>query len=325
MSDLDIRQYQRQLERDGHDARAIGAALLGVKADRYLLLARPTSVRFSHPRLTHEEQIAADSARPTDGEPRWRRVTGVHAASTTGPVIARAEGATLHEWTAEPVERWRALWALPFTAFEELRRVSKILNERAVESAVWDSTESLLVQRGLSQFASHPDRIEEGWREPRDGPPVVELGRNRFGVTGSNFAGPVAVGQLEADVHRLLQHDAGLTRDPPHGRGTIHRFDAPIPSGPVDHVFGFTEHAAQPPARPVERLCRCPLSMVCSCDHCSVCGDVLLPSETPSSGRGVCAPCAAKRAETDPITRAVIGRPGDGANFVRIAPAQPPE
>jgi hypothetical protein len=320
MSDRELRDYERALLRENRDPRAVAAGLLGVSPDRYLLLVRPHQApqRMSQSPQTEATefldgvavQAALDAQRPTEPEPRWRRVTGVRVLDpTTG------------------VEQWIAFWALPVTALEEVFRVADLLDARHDAHALWDVVEGRMARPfGSPVIHWAPSRIEDGWRTPRDGPAirrstdglvtttrVVDAERGIFDVRMASDEPPIMVERREwreGDVVRTVEETyrrvapavpaGGLVVMRPSGmvmlRGNNVARISPAPTAglrvpspcpicerqlcdhtPAERGQTLAQVMGDEPApRPV---CRCPLSMVCTCDHCASCTAVLLPSE----------------------------------------------
>jgi hypothetical protein len=171
VSDLESRASERAFLREyGGDPRRAAAHLLGVGFDRYLLLARPVEA----PRgASIQEREAIAAQRPTEPEPRWRRVTGFRSEPQASPQDMVLDHIQNGRHTTTVRERWHAFWALPVTGIEEVFRVADMLDARHDAWGLWDTVDGRMARL----FGSPVDhwtitRLEEGWLTPRDGPPV---------------------------------------------------------------------------------------------------------------------------------------------------------
>jgi len=111
-------------------------------------------------------------------EPPWRRVTGIVVAVP---------------------ERWHALRALPLLSVEELVAGAAPLRAAGVGCAVWDVIDQRgVLGLGLSPEALGVNRIEEGWRDPPDGPVAQAPTRSR----AENLFASYVRRELEAALER---------------------------------------------------------------------------------------------------------------------------
>lgn len=153
MSDADLRRYKRELERSGEDPRAVAAHLLGVEPGRFFVVAEATSdeptpflLSRLRPPKPDEPDVELDLVR---GEP----VTLVGATIIDG------------------VDRWIAAFAFPVLTLDEAQALHGYLTQTR-RTLLWDMRtggESTLAGASAWSFS---ERLEPGWREPRNGPPV---------------------------------------------------------------------------------------------------------------------------------------------------------
>jgi hypothetical protein len=136
MADPDVRAYERQLARDGHDARAIAAALLRLQPSRFLLLA----------------DAGETFAAPVD--PPWERYTALWQTASEADVSAR----------------WRPVLARSVATLEDLHG---FVDDQTGSHVLWDleakrATWSFHARGAARGF--RVDQLEQGWRDPPLGP-----------------------------------------------------------------------------------------------------------------------------------------------------------
>lgn len=138
MSDLELSRYRRELERLDRPVREVAAALLGVPADRFLLLA---------PCLRQDKAPA--------------RFT---VALEAGPVVYEAVPMTGVWGDGSGGDLWHGLHAFRvLTVFEQVGLL-RSMNTRGQACTLWDT-----VTRSRASADGHPYlRVEDGWRTPRE-------------------------------------------------------------------------------------------------------------------------------------------------------------
>lgn len=134
VGDLEIRGYERQLERDGHSSRKVAAQLLGADPERFWLLAPVLRVETAPIAFTvHETRYEA------------RRWTGVWGDGAGG-------------------ELWQGLHAFPVLTVYEQVGLLRALQTRGQACTLWDT---LSGSRASSDGFAYL-KVEEGWRTTRD-------------------------------------------------------------------------------------------------------------------------------------------------------------